>query len=209
MRVIFSNRRLIFVVVFPILFFGFSIVSEAQEFQFLSMDGDSLSVPASIVERIANQPESAKNILTTYYADLGFLSVNIEEIESIIYVDQGEPFEANLMIREREKVIADISKIRYTKQSIEDLIESTLDSYLQDGYYFAEATISSFYIDTLKNSVAIEVDLKPGEQVFLQGLIVNGNRLNSDQYLSKISRASSSSITTYTTSKNKRAVVAK
>ncbi len=183
-------------VVFPILFFGFSLVSEAQEFQFLSMDGDTLSVPASVEDRIANQPESAKNILTTYFADQGFLRVRIKEIGSIFYVVQGEPFEANLAIREGDLVVSDISEIRYTKQSIEDLIESTLDTYIQDGYYFAEGTITSFNIDTLKNSVAIEVDLKPGEQVMLQGLIVNGNRLNSDQYLSKISGVSSSSIAT-------------
>lgn len=163
------------------------------------MDGDTLSVPASVVERIANQPATAQNILTTYFADQGFLSVNIKKIGNIFYVDTDEPFEANLMIREGVKVIADISKIRYTKQSIEDLIESTLDTYLQDGYYFAEATIANFNIDTLKNNVAIEVDLKPGEQVFLQGLYVNRNRLNSDQYLSNISGVSSSSITTNTT----------
>lgn len=174
------------------LLFGFSSLSEAQQFQFLSVDGSELNVPEEVVHQVSSTPDSGAQLLSTYFADQGFLSVKVNRQDDIFLINTEDLFSMNLIIFEDTTTVGVVPSSTYKKQHVEKLISDVLDSFIEDGFYFAEAEITRFEVDTTNLRVEMLAELKKGERVFINGLIAEGNRLNSDAYIHRVSGLSDS-----------------
>ncbi|MBO6793264.1 MAG: hypothetical protein JJ895_05100 [Balneolaceae bacterium] len=169
------------------LLIGFSSQSEAQQFQFLSVDGTEFTFPDEIENQVRNKPDSGVEVLTTFLADQGFLSVKVSRQGNKFLIIPGMAFSMTLIISSGNTTIDSVTAIPYKKQKVEELIGDALDSFIEVGFYFAEAEITRFEVDTTVLLVEIQSEIVKGERVFISGLITEGNRLNSDAYINRIS----------------------
>ncbi len=172
---------------FFVMLIGFSSQSEAQQFQFLLADGTDILIPKSIENHVRSEPDSGVEVLAAYFADQGFLSVKVSRQGDSFLIDHGKAYLMRLVISEGGLTIDSVSTVPYQKQKVEELIGAALDSLIEDGFYFAEAEIIHFEVDTTVLLVEIQTKIVKGERVFINGLITEGNRLNSEEYINRIS----------------------
>lgn len=174
----------------------------------------SLSVYAQVdtVQVIENADEQKKIALKSvdtsdriqqlklFYSDQGYFDARIEFDSTVYIVETGGRYKLQELIfldeENASKIDQQVESIDYSKELVEQRIERFYNEFIDDGYRNAELSITEFEIDAVKKLVSIQVLVKKNDSVTVSRLVFIGNRINSQNYLTKVSRISDSLLST-------------
>ncbi|MEP1150552.1 MAG: POTRA domain-containing protein [Balneola sp.] len=75
----------------------------------------------------------------------------------------------------------------YNEQAINAALEAEYSKYIAMGYLNANVVVSRIDLDSLNKNIELQADVNRGELTKVSSVLFNGNEINSQEYLSKIS----------------------
>ncbi len=130
--------------------------------------------------------------LTAFYFDNGYFDVQILSTdEEPIQVNTGQKYRIRSLAFELEVdsvfVAYEITGEFYSKELIEKRINEEYLKTIDEGYLNAKVSIEKVNLDSLSKTVSITALKIRGERIRVSKIIFKGNRLNSQEYLARIS----------------------
>lgn len=160
----------------------------AQEIEIVNENGPIDWIPVLVLDSVRMNPEKGIEILSRHLFDWGLFNHEITKPTQYQFmVDAGCSFGMNIRIFEDGTEIHPIELYFYSRKEIEDEINRRLFRLVDEGYYYSEASITEFEIQSDSCFVNIRVDIKKNGLVYIDDLQFEGNRLNSDRYLKRVS----------------------
>ncbi len=171
----------------------------AQRVTSVTENGNYIKLPKTLLQDLATNPESNKQIILEWYASNGYLDASIISItDSQFDVIPGCRFQLSKLIILGDDFdrysLTDVGYYSSTilKQNIEDLL-SGLES---DGYLYSSIEIES--IDQISEACSVSITLKidKGRKWVSEKILFPGANFNKPSYLQRISRYSDSLLIT-------------
>ncbi len=162
----------------------------AQTIMKITEDGKEIGIPTDLRMSLASKSASDNEIIKQWYASKGFLAAEIRRIgESQYEVTKGCLFQIE-KVAVRSEVFPEYSLEGfgpYSDTKLEEIAEQVLLDFEEEGYAFASVEIE--HIDQQAGECSLEIHLKvnAGQQHYTSEIIFLGNRLNSQDYLEKVS----------------------
>lgn len=201
---IFLNKKWF---LFFLILFTLNVRSEAQSIkqqEIVRIDSEYVidEFPTTFATNFALRPEDRKDLLTEFYWDFGYLSVQIAEISPDEFeVKTGCRFNAELKIED------EIHLQWYSAKWLQEQIDQSLDPYIANGFYFASANVASFIPDKKTCTVAIQVNVEKGEKIYAQSVRLQGSDLQNQNYIQRVVGMSDSTLITPNRLKKMRATL--
>lgn len=174
-------------------FIGVIVISlsiRSQTFTVFSENGDKIELPAGLARDLISKPEEASIKISSWFASRGYLDALVENIEENEFkVIKGCLYEISGIVIEPEEwnSASLISKVPYSNEVIERYIQNVLRKFEEEGYPFAKVQIEKLTPDKESCSVDITLKADPGKRVQSSGIYFQGARVNSQDFLTKIS----------------------
>jgi outer membrane protein assembly factor BamA len=129
--------------------------------------------------------------LVMYYADAGYFDANVETgINEVFKVTTGERYRIKDVDLELEgDTVFNAESLTgefYSSGLIEQQLIDEYDQLVESGYQEAKISIKELDVDSVSKTVSITVTKETGKLTQLNKVIFNGNRINSQRYLTRI-----------------------
>jgi len=141
--------------------------------------------------------ESSSNLsieqrLISHYSDSGFFDVEISKrLNEMFRIKTGERYRIKSLVFELEEgsvsIGKELSDKLYSSRLIEERLKKRYQDLINQGYFESNLYIKNIETDSLSKTVSIVAIQKKGNQTKVEDVIFNGNSINSQQYLARIS----------------------
>lgn len=179
-----KNGTLNLVKVFTFLIALFAQPIVAQNIKVISEDGSEVDLTNFYSKYDNYDIQSFRIQLLEELQAEGFLSAEIIQVnDSTLQLDKGCAYSMRLTIwPESEKFT-----MPYNKQSLEQIMRDKLSGLAAVGRMDAKAVIHRLDLIPEECKVEVDAEVQPGDVVYASDVIFEGNRQNSESYLTKIS----------------------
>ncbi|XWN38193.1 MAG: BamA/TamA family outer membrane protein [Balneola sp.] len=146
----------------------------------------------SISFPVKNEKLSLEKQLLTYFSDFGYFDTKVVSIESgAASVNKGQRYTISGLIFDHDidTIYTDVELKGefYSSELIENRIEQEYDKSIKEGYFDAKISIQKIRVDSLDKTVSLTVLNEKGNLTKINEIIFKGNRINSQEYLARIS----------------------
>lgn len=164
----------------------------ADEFRVYE-EGSEISLPDSVQQKLTKNQEAVDEILLKWLADQGYLSATVSSIgEQYAEIKRNCAYQLNqIMVSYADSLQADSLidvNVKYTRDLLKDKIEALLEDLGNQGYPFAKAEITALSPNEENCTLQGNLTIDKGEKASISGIYFSGNKTNSKDYLTKISR---------------------
>ncbi len=136
--------------------------------------------------------DSKTEQLSFFYFNQGFFDAEVESKEELFIIKTGNRYTISfLRFYEMDSLLISdkvIESQNYSQELIEGRIRQFYEQLVNEGYRNAEVFVRSLIKKKEDATVSIEVDVIKKERMVISGIVFNGNQVNSQKYLAKISR---------------------
>lgn len=160
-----------------------------------------IQLPDSTQQQLSQNKGAEHEILLKWLGNQGYLNAVIQKLdEDHAEIERNCPFQLeNISVSFQDTIHSDLVihlNKRYTKDLLKQEIETLLQEVGFEGYPFAKAEISSLSPDDEKCTLQVDLTINKGEKASISEIYFSGNEINSQDYLTKISRFESGEIIT-------------
>lgn len=157
---------------------------------------DTLAVTENGIQQEIILSSSTSNLpiqerLKLYYSNSGFFEAEIIQEKEISIVNTGERYKIEELRFQQDDsttfIDQNVTNKDYSRSFVEQRIRDYYSELVDEGFRNAEIEISAFKLDSLKNTVSIIAGVERGKPIQLSRIIFTGNKINSQDYLSKVS----------------------
>lgn len=171
-----------------ILFVSLPVYS--QSVKVINEEGFEVDIPVDLTRDLLNESGNETAKISMWFTSRGYLDASVENIgENEFRLIKGCRYELSAI-----NVLPDSWSseslnpgISYSDKVTELLIKRILNEVEEKGYPFAKAEITGFSRDQESCTVRIELKIEPGKLIYSGGIYFSGVKVNSQQFLSKIS----------------------
>jgi outer membrane protein assembly factor BamA len=178
-----------YILLFLALFISKNVIAQTDTVS-VTIDGLEFTQIVVIIER----GETVYQALKREYINNGYFDVVISPISPDSFkISNDHLYVVNdvevLIDGIRTNASSKLTSVNfYNKRQIEDLLEEEYYRYIDLGYLNAEVELTSLEVDSVNGLVDLTVNVRREELVTISTIVFSGNRINSDEYLTKVSR---------------------
>lgn len=159
-------------------------------------DGEKIALPDSLIISLSGNPTQIETSLLRYFSSNGFFDAEVISLtDSSAQVSRGCQYQlAEMKIYYYGEIDSSAThqpEIMFSDQVLKAEIAELIYQLEEQGFLFAEAAIASLTPDPDQCKVGVEVELSTGEKITQSEIYFSGANTNSQDYLRKISRYSS------------------
>lgn len=168
----------------------------AQEIMVYDETGTVWNLPDSLKHTTPHDSVTGTQRIIDWFRGEGFMEARIDSANGkVFYVKPGPKYRLRLTIKGkdiREEQISD----EFSAHVLEEHLHQKLVHLQDEGRYMAQVKLIGLEMDSLRKEVHIQAQIEQAEPVFSAGMVFQGNRINSSEYLEKISGYQDSSLIT-------------
>lgn len=152
---------------------------------------NSIEYSSQVIE--VKQGETKLEALIKDYSSRGYFDIQVQEISVDSFkISNDRRYaikNASAKIDKDSTVyVSEIAEMDfYNEKHIDQVLGQEYNKYVDEGYLNTEIELSRLEVDSLNRSVDVFVTIKRGELVKISTIIFSGNRINSQDYLTKVS----------------------
>ncbi len=137
--------------------------------------------------------ETKLEALQKDYIRKGYLDIQVQEVSAdsfIISNDRIYRIDDFILKIEGDSTVYNLEIAEtafYNEENIDRALAQEYYEYVDEGYLNTEIEIAKFEVDSLDQSIDILANIRRGELVKVSSIVFSGNRINSQDYLTKVS----------------------
>ncbi|MEQ8525648.1 BamA/TamA family outer membrane protein [Gracilimonas sp.] len=163
--------------------------------------GKQIQLPDSVQAQLIQSQNSVEQILIRWLSAEGYLNASVDRIQgNKAFINRNCEFELNEIqvtyAGELDSSVVNQSEIPFSNQALRTEIAELIYQLQDQGFPFAEASIISLKPDSVSCTVEAEVVIETGARIEQSEIYFSGAKVNSQDYLRKISRYNSSRVIT-------------
>lgn len=163
--------------------------------------GKQIQLPDSVEKQLMQKQNPVKQTLIRWLTAEGFLNATVDRVrENEAFVTRNCQFELNEIrvtyTGEIDSLVTIQADIPFSDQALRTEVTARIYELEGQGFPFAEATIISLNPDSANCTVDVEIEVETGVRIEQSEIYFSGAETNSQDYLKKISRYTSSGVVT-------------